>query len=49
MTDNKVIHPCSKCSKIYKNNASLQKHMEKCTVETVTATTAPASKPTASA
>ena len=46
MTDNKVIHPCSKCSKIYKNNASLQKHMEKCTVETVTATTAPASKPT---
>lgn len=49
MTDNKVIHPCSKCSKIYKNNASLQKHMEKCTVETITATTAPASKPTASA
>ena len=49
MTDNKVIHPCSKCSKIYKNNASLQKHMEKCTVETITATPAPASKPTASA
>lgn len=47
MTDNKVIHPCSKCSKIYKNNASLQKHMEKCTVETITATTAPTSKPTA--
>ena len=49
MTDNKVIHPCSKCSKIYKNNASLQKHMEKCTVETITATPAPASKPTTSA
>ena len=50
MTDNKVIHPCSKCSKVYKNNASLQKHMEKCTVETVTATSAPATsqpKPTA--
>ena len=46
MTDNKVIHPCSKCSKIYKNNASLQKHMEKCTVETITATPVPASKPT---
>ena len=43
MTDNKVIHPCSKCSKIYKNNASLQKHMEKCTVETITATPVPAS------
>ena len=42
MTDNKVIHPCSKCSKIYKNIASLQKHMEKCTVETVTATPVPA-------
>lgn len=49
MTDNKVIHPCSKCSKIYKNNASLQKHMEKCTVETITATPAPASKPTTAA
>ena len=45
MTDNKVIHPCSKCSKIYKNNASLQKHMEKCTVETITATPVPASMP----
>ena len=43
MTDNKVIHPCSKCSKVYKNNASLQKHMEKCTVETITATPVPAS------
>ena len=43
MTDNKVIHPCSKCSKIYKNNASLQKHIEKCTVETITATPVPAS------
>jgi hypothetical protein len=42
MTDNKVIHPCSKCSKIYKNIASLQKHMEKCTVETITATPVPA-------
>jgi hypothetical protein len=49
MTDNKVIHPCSKCSKIYKNNASLQKHMEKCTVETITSTPVPASKPTATA
>ena len=47
MTDNKVIHACSKCSKIYKNIASLQKHMDKCTVETVTATSvpAPASQP----
>jgi len=42
MTDNKVIHACSKCSKIYKNIASLQKHTEKCTVETVTATPVPA-------
>jgi hypothetical protein len=42
MTDNKVIHACSKCSKIYKNIASLQKHTEKCTVETVTATSVPA-------
>ena len=49
MTDNKVIHPCSKCSKIYKNNASLQKHMEKCTVETITSTPVPASKPTTAA
>lgn len=49
MTDNKVIHPCSKCSKVYKNNASLQKHMEKCTVETVTATPVPASMTSASA
>ena len=46
MTDNKVIHPCSKCSKVYKNIASLQKHMEKCTVETVTATSVPVSVPT---
>ena len=46
MTDNKVIHPCSKCSKVYKNIASLQKHMEKCTVETVTATSVPVSMPT---
>jgi hypothetical protein len=45
MTDNKVIHPCSKCSKVYKNIASLQKHMEKCTVETVSATSVPVSVP----
>lgn len=49
MTDNKVIHPCSKCSKVYKNNASLQKHMEKCTVETVTAKPVPVSMPTTTA
>lgn len=49
MTDNKVIHPCSKCSKVYKNNASLQKHMEKCTVETVTAKPVPVSTPTTTA
>lgn len=49
MTDNKVIHPCSKCSKVYKNNASLQKHMEKCTVETITAKPVPVSTPTTTA
>jgi len=32
MTDNKIIYACSKCSKAYKNNASLQKHLEKCKV-----------------
>lgn len=31
MADNKVLHKCLKCSKVYKNNASLQKHAEKCT------------------
>ena len=33
MTDNKIIHKCSKCSKTYKGVASLQKHQAKCQVE----------------
>jgi len=33
MTDNKIIHKCSKCSKTYKGVASLQKHQDKCQVE----------------
>jgi hypothetical protein len=33
MTDNKIIHKCSKCAKTYKGVASLQKHQEKCQVE----------------
>ena len=30
MTSNKIIHQCSKCSKIYKAKASLKKHEENC-------------------
>lgn len=33
MTDNKIIHKCSNCSKTYKGIASLQKHQEKCQIE----------------
>lgn len=38
MTDNKIIHKCSKCSKTYKGVASLQKHQDKCQVESNTVT-----------
>ncbi len=34
-TDNKIIHQCSKCSKIYKTTTTLQKHMNKCNVNKV--------------
>ena len=30
MTSNKIIHQCSKCSKIYKAKSSLKKHEENC-------------------
>ncbi len=32
MPDNKIIHQCSKCSKKYKSNTSLQKHQSKCNI-----------------
>jgi len=31
-TDNKIIYQCSKCPKNYKSNATLQKHIAKCSV-----------------
>lgn len=31
-TDNKIIYQCSKCSKTYKTNTTLKKHMAKCNV-----------------
>ena len=33
MTENKIIHQCSNCSKTYKSNKSLKKHEDKCCVE----------------
>ena len=33
MTENKIIHQCSKCSKTYKSRKSLKKHEDKCCVE----------------
>lgn len=38
MTDNKIIHACSKCSKSYKSSNALQKHTEKCKVESTKVT-----------
>jgi hypothetical protein len=33
MTENKIIHQCSNCTKTYKSNKSLKKHEDKCCVE----------------
>jgi predicted nucleic acid-binding Zn-ribbon protein len=35
-TDNKIIHQCSKCSKIYKTKGTLQKHASKCNIDNST-------------
>lgn len=33
MTENKIIHQCSKCTKTYKSSKSLKKHEDKCCLE----------------